>query len=191
MAPKHWEEGPPRYLGSTEYERPPPYYYPGPKDRAQSLPGRGWSWAEYLAESPGARRRTSLRDADVDAAQERPRRPPGFSWAEYLRTSPSTLQSTVGESSKEESSSEQGSSKEPPRKWAEYLRVVGPSPPRQVDDEVKPDAASGPPRAPGGSSWAQYLAASRSPPRLDRIELGSEQPRGRSWAQYLQASDRQ
>ncbi|KAJ8728464.1 hypothetical protein PYW08_016849 [Mythimna loreyi] len=32
MAPKHWEEGPPRYLG-TEYERPPPYYYPGPHDR--------------------------------------------------------------------------------------------------------------------------------------------------------------
>ncbi|XP_052740345.1 prominin-like protein isoform X2 [Bicyclus anynana] len=33
MAPKHWEEGPPRYHGPTEYERPPPYYYPGPADR--------------------------------------------------------------------------------------------------------------------------------------------------------------
>ncbi|CAB3239034.1 unnamed protein product [Arctia plantaginis] len=33
MAPKHWEEGPPRYHGPTEYERPPPYYYPGPNDR--------------------------------------------------------------------------------------------------------------------------------------------------------------
>ncbi|XP_049869465.1 prominin-like protein isoform X1 [Pectinophora gossypiella] len=33
MAPKHWEEGPPRYHGPTEYERPPPYYYPGPTDR--------------------------------------------------------------------------------------------------------------------------------------------------------------
>ncbi|XP_060802804.1 prominin-like protein isoform X2 [Amyelois transitella] len=34
MAPKHWEEGPPRYHGpATEYERPPPYYYPGPNDR--------------------------------------------------------------------------------------------------------------------------------------------------------------
>ncbi|KPJ03673.1 Prominin-like protein [Papilio xuthus] len=31
MAPKHWEEGPPRYHGPTEYERPPPYYYPGPQ----------------------------------------------------------------------------------------------------------------------------------------------------------------
>ncbi|CAF4823443.1 unnamed protein product [Pieris macdunnoughi] len=31
MAPKHWEEGLPRYHGPTEYERPPPYYYPGPK----------------------------------------------------------------------------------------------------------------------------------------------------------------
>ncbi|GBP58200.1 hypothetical protein EVAR_87777_1 [Eumeta japonica] len=31
MAPKHWEQGPPRYHGPTEYERPPPYYYPGPK----------------------------------------------------------------------------------------------------------------------------------------------------------------
>ncbi|CAG4990787.1 unnamed protein product [Colias eurytheme] len=33
MAPKHWEEGLPRYHGPTEYERPPPYYYPGPNDR--------------------------------------------------------------------------------------------------------------------------------------------------------------
>lgn len=33
MAPKHWEEVPPRYHGPTEYERPPPYYYPGPNDR--------------------------------------------------------------------------------------------------------------------------------------------------------------
>lgn len=38
MAPKHWEYpsgGPPRYHSpplSTEYERPPPYYYPGPGD---------------------------------------------------------------------------------------------------------------------------------------------------------------
>ncbi|XP_050683791.1 prominin-like protein isoform X2 [Leptidea sinapis] len=32
MAPKHWEEGLPRYHGPTEYERPPPYYYPGPND---------------------------------------------------------------------------------------------------------------------------------------------------------------
>ncbi|GLH10646.1 Prominin-like protein [Gryllus bimaculatus] len=37
MAPKHWDlpngAPPPRYLG-PEYERPPPYYYPGPGDSA-------------------------------------------------------------------------------------------------------------------------------------------------------------
>ncbi|XP_050560877.1 prominin-like protein isoform X4 [Spodoptera frugiperda] len=163
MAPKHWEEGPPRYLGSTEYERPPPYYYPGPNPRARSLPGRGrgCSWAQYLADSPGVARRSSLRDMDVVAAQQPARRPPGFSWAEYLRTSPSTLQSTVGESSRETLSTEAStSSREPPRKWAEYLGVVGPSQPKQVNNEVKPESSRGQPqRPPGASSWAEYLAA--------------------------------
>ncbi|XP_021919956.1 prominin-like protein isoform X4 [Zootermopsis nevadensis] len=46
MAPKHWDYpngGPPRYHSpplSTEYERPPPYYYPGPGCRRLY---RGWS----------------------------------------------------------------------------------------------------------------------------------------------------
>jgi prominin 1 len=40
MAPKQWEDfpagGPPQYQRApTEYERPPPYYYPGAGDNAQ------------------------------------------------------------------------------------------------------------------------------------------------------------
>lgn len=39
MAPKHWDGGPPRYQNppmappASEYERPPPYYYPGASDQ--------------------------------------------------------------------------------------------------------------------------------------------------------------
>ncbi|CAD7082321.1 unnamed protein product [Hermetia illucens] len=39
MAPKHWDGGPPRYQNppmappASEYERPPPYYYPGASEQ--------------------------------------------------------------------------------------------------------------------------------------------------------------
>ncbi|XP_047023839.1 prominin-like protein isoform X2 [Helicoverpa zea] len=170
MAPKHWEEGPPRYLGSTEYERPPPYYYPGPnpvrvssRDDMTAVqltpkPPTG-SWAEYLGASSGAprlRRAFSMEDVPPPPSKE-----PATSWAQYLAASESSLSRPMF----------------PPR----------------AEQRAAPSA----PREPV-TSWAEYLAASPSAPVFPepRRRSGGEwaaQGTGWSWAQYLggRASDRQ